>query len=269
VKGNALNSFILSPFSFIRICHYLAPHLNKILLIALLLTSMSFSSVAQNTKHGESWSEINLVTKAIKRNLFQLDVYYNTISDTQQVNMFQYKANTGLGGWYHFFPTSSIKLSAYFGWEHYAEIEGQSTQYERFRATLFANFNNRVNRATLSHRLGIDELWTEQGDGGYKSKYRLRYRFRIMAPLNKTDLVKGALYAFVIDELFFNTKKSPAILNQNRIQLALGYCITDNIQFETSYFFITSPDANSNRALTHVLQFSLVINNIFLKKSKE
>lgn len=240
---------------------------NKILRIALFLITFSFACEAQNSIHGEVWNEVNFVSKSFKRNLFQFDLYFNTISDTQQVNLLKYKASTGLGGWYHFYPSRSIRFSVFGGWEHFNELEGQQPAYERFRLTFFANFNNRVNRSTFSHRVGLDHLWTQQEDNSYNSKYRLRYRFRVMCPLNKSDLVKGALYTFFTDEVFLNTQKRPFLLNQNRFQAALGYCINDDIQIEASYFYIYSPQENSSD-ITHVLQFSFVLNNVFVKRDK-
>jgi len=101
-----------------------------------------------------------------------------------------------------------------------------------------ASIPQRVGRKVfLTHRFRFEQRWVDNQD----FRTRLRYFFGLNVPLNQDTLGEGATYFSFYNELFINLNQSIGNdrrvdhFDRNRLYLALGYSLRDNLRFQLGY----------------------------------
>lgn len=109
-------------------------------------------------------------------------------------------------------------------------------------------------RYYLTHRFRYEQRFVENQD------FRTRYRYNLFLniPLNKTEIVEGAVYLALYNEIFINGQKnigdgkSVDLFDRNRTYAGLGYAIKNQLKVQLGYMYqITDPWEKGQ------LQFSL------------
>jgi hypothetical protein len=227
---------------------------------------------AQGKQWSEGFWEADISSKPINRHLFELDIVQGNKSDTSQSNFMKYPAYYNFNLWYHYYPTRTMKVSAgtYYGHSFDVDEIGQRLMDE-FRLSAVALYNVPARRLYLSHRFALDFRWL-QYEEEKNQKIRFRYRLKAIVPLNKKELVKGALFASANEEIFFskfNNGNRNQLLEQSRTNIGIGYCLTDNIQIEPNYTLALAPVFGSGvYSLSNVYSIRFTLNNLFGKKEK-
>lgn len=228
----------------------------------------SNSLFAQHKKFSESYIETDFTTKPIKRYLFELDLTRGTKADTGQTNVLKYRSYNIVNAWFHFYPTRVIKLSLGGFYRHNNEIEEiNQPLMNEYRISFYSLFNIPSRRFFLSHRAGVDFRWMAYDD---HTTYRtqLRYRLKAIMPINKKELVRGAFFLSLSEELLFSRVNNPhrtQIIDLFITVAGLGYCLTDNIQIEPNYASQYHPlFGTDSSTLTNVWSIRFTFNNIFV-----
>lgn len=93
------------------------------------------------------------------------------------------------------------------------------------------------NRVYLTHRFRYEQRFVEDQD------FRTRYRYNLFMniPLNKNELIKGAFYAALYNELFINGQqdigdgRTVSIFDRNRTYLGIGYVLKKGMKFQLGW----------------------------------
>jgi hypothetical protein len=93
------------------------------------------------------------------------------------------------------------------------------------------------NRIYLAHRFRYEQRFVENQD------FRTRYRYNIFIniPLNKTELIKNAIYTAFYNELFINGQtdigdnKTVELFDRNRTYFGLGYVLKPTQRFQLGW----------------------------------
>jgi hypothetical protein len=105
-------------------------------------------------------------------------------------------------------------------------------------------------RFYLTHRFRYEQRWNEGQD------FRTRYRYNIFlnVPLNKTELVKGAVYLALYNEIFINgqrnigTENRVTFFDRNRTYAGLGFGLRNNLRLQTGWMKQTTEIWNKGQA---------------------
>lgn len=89
----------------------------------------------------------------------------------------------------------------------------------------------------MTHRFRFEQRWID----GLDFRTRLRYFFGINYPLNQDTLGQGAIFLSFYNELFVNLERDVGrglrvdYFDRNRLYLAAGYSVRDNIRLQFGY----------------------------------
>lgn len=151
-------------------------------------------------------------------------------------NFFQLLPRIGLN--YHLNSYSSITAgyaliptSSYDKTDEFKTTALESRIWQQF---ILKNF---VGRVRFMHRYRVEQRWIETKLPSEKTinKYlnRLRYFFKITAPLNNEEIKDKTAFIAIYNEVFLNLIEQP--FDQNRLYLALGYKLNSNLKIEAGY----------------------------------
>jgi len=109
-------------------------------------------------------------------------------------------------------------------------------------------------RFYFNHRFRFEQRFADNQD------FRTRYRYNLFLniPLNKMEIVEGAVYLAFYNELFINGQKdigsgeSVGLFDRNRIYGGMGYAIKDQFKVQLAYMRQTTDDWDKGQ-----LQFSI------------
>jgi hypothetical protein len=254
-------------------CKVRVPVLFGILLLILLLLFQMGKASAQFKKFNESFVEIDAATAPYKRCIVEVNLVQGFLADTGMARFTKYPGYFLMYNWLHYYPTQSIRLTAgfYYGRNFEVGEVGQPWMNE-YRFLPMAVYNVPSRRLFLSHRIAMDFRWlVYENKTDYKT--RVRYRFKALVPLNKGDLVKGTLFAVGMEEIFFSEVRNTGqqqLFEQNRITLNLGYCFSDNVQWETGITMALQPYWGTGEYWwTNIYFTQVTVNNVFAEKIKK
>ncbi|MEM6398155.1 MAG: DUF2490 domain-containing protein [Bacteroidota bacterium] len=101
-----------------------------------------------------------------------------------------------------------------------------------------ALFSNKVgSRFLFTHRFRYEQRWVEDQD----LRTRYRYMLFLNIPFNKTELVKGAIYLALYNEIFVNGQRdigdgrSVEIFDRNRTYIGLGYGLGERLRVQLGW----------------------------------
>ena len=92
----------------------------------------------------------------------------------------------------------------------------------------------------LTHRFRFEQRWID----GLDFRTRVRYFFGINYPFNQETLARGAIYLSFYNELFVNLERDIGrglqvdYFDANRVYLAAGYSVRDNIRLQFGYMHV-------------------------------
>ena len=97
-------------------------------------------------------------------------------------------------------------------------------------------------RTYLTHRFRYEQRWVNDQD------FRTRYRYNIFVnmPLNKSELVKDAVYAAFYNEIFINGQtdigdgRTVQKFDRNRTYLGLGYGLSNQLRVQLGWMVQTT-----------------------------
>ncbi len=120
---------------------------------------------------------------------------------------------------------------------------------------------NIIGRLKLEHRYRIEQRWLNIG-----FRNRFRYRLNAIVTLNKPKVEKGALYAYLNDEVFF-LDRDP-YFQRNRFYFGLGYRFIRQFTMQVGYVhqFDYRPNASF---IKNSLQTTLLFNIHGLRSVRE
>jgi hypothetical protein len=98
----------------------------------------------------------------------------------------------------------------------------------------------------------------------YVFRQRIRYRFNLVYPINKSTLTNHTLFAYVNDEIFLGFGKGVGrnIMDQNRLMAGLGWKVNNQFTFQSGYLnqYIQKPDGDrreNNHTVWGMIQYHL------------
>lgn len=156
-------------------------------------------------------------------------------------------------------------------------------QFNEHRIWQQFNQKNTFGRFEIQHRYRLEQRYIDnyvkQGSlfekEGINLRNRIRYRCMIMLPLNHTSMENNTLFLNVNDEVFLGFGKGIGtnILDQNRLQLALGYKFNAAFTVQAGYlnqYLVKNAKAVSGSILdqaenNHTLTIGLTYNLDFTK----
>lgn len=120
---------------------------------------------------------------------------------------------------------------------------------------------NKVGQFKFEHRYRLEQRFIRRGDKGdanysKSNEHRARYRLQVTLPLS------DIFFLNVYDEIFLNLQDQ--VYGQNRLYVALGVNVTDNLSVQAGYLKNHFPTANFDR-----LQIGVFFNTDLRKKKKE
>jgi hypothetical protein len=214
------------------------------------------------TESGQLWTEVNF-THVVKKIIYQADFSVSSSNDKTKTGITNHIVQYGIRPWAHYFITPRIKLSTGIAFFNNPEIV-EVNQIESFeiRPTFQLQHFKVAKRITLYNRLRFETRFIEtNGSGDFKNNNRLRYMPKLFISLNSLSIRKKTIYAILSDELFMNFDKGHFI-DMNRLNMGLGYCITDNISVELCYANQLKNPTTNTAEITNALSISLSFNNI-------
>ena len=96
---------------------------------------------------------------------------------------------------------------------------------KEFRTWFELNYKNAFSRLNFENRLRVEQRFIPQN---YKNRFR--YRFGLMVPVNKKELVQGSIYIAVNDELWL--PQYGPLIEKNRFYAGIGYKFSRNTLFQ-------------------------------------
>jgi hypothetical protein len=201
--------------------------------------------------------------------------------------------------------TVNSKVTVSGGWCYvdsyeYGELGNadQATKYNQFR------FNEQriweqlgikheaIGRFHLDSRFRLEQRWianlVSDGTGGYrrpdaayidahpgtedwKYRQRARYRFRVQAPLSRTEMKDNTLFLAVADEVFvnFGEQVTANVFDQNRLVVTLGWRFNKDFNIQAGYQNQFIEKANGKaKENNHTLITAITYNLDFTKSVK-
>lgn len=118
-------------------------------------------------------------------------------------------------------------------------------QFNEHRIWQQFNQKNNIGRFEIQHRYRLEQRFMEnyvkQGTSyersGTNYRNRIRYRFMAILPINHTSMENNTLFLNVNDEVFlgFGEGIGTNILDQNRLQCALGFKFNSALTLQAGY----------------------------------
>lgn len=260
---------------------------------ALLAITFSHSQQRHNYYSNIWWNELNIKGKLNSKFFYQIDFQYRTGSDANN--------KSGSKSSNPFYNTVQLNFRPFLGyqindnlqfmlapgiaptWNGYRKDVGEYSL--EYRLTPQFILNQKIGRVALTHRYRFEMRWfgksvhsTNSPSQSFdsetftydetKSKYRFRYMFRAICPLNNSKIEKGTFYVNFFDEVHVNlgaNVPSTQQVDQNRINLGLGYRMGRDIRFEIGPFVQTAfagTSTGTNVFNNHGVQFFIIINDL-------
>jgi hypothetical protein len=120
---------------------------------------------------------------------------------------------------------------------------------------------HKINTVNVSHRLRLEQRFTEKQTGDHVFAQRLRYFVRFLLPLKQEikDFEHG-LFAAIQNEIFLNVQHKDEInghlFDQNRAYAALGYRLSRHFDVEAGYMNQFSKGLQNNTR-NNIMQLAL------------
>jgi hypothetical protein len=201
---------------------------------------------AQSSDVGNWWIYFGNVQLDARWNIWHEVQYrcYDVAGDLEQLLL-----RGGVG--YNLSENNNNLLLGYayiYGRPYVAGTDEKTTTWENRIYQQFLT-RQRFGRVYISHRYRIEErLRNDDMD------VRFRYFLSVNVPLNKREMVPGAIYASAYDEIFLNAQ-SP-VFDRNRLYGALGYVIRPTLRGEFGFMRQMLEEGGRN-------QFQVVLFNTF------
>ncbi len=149
---------------------------------------------------------------------------YDAVSDLEQ----------SLNRWalnYHV-PGLPLLLSQGYGYIYTEPVigpdpsdQGRVDEHRLYQQILWRHASDRLH---FTHRGRIEERWIE---GDYS--WRFRYFLGCDIPLNRPELVPGAFYVSLYNELFLNVREP--MFDRDRVYAALGHVFSDGLKVQIGF----------------------------------
>lgn len=235
-----------------------------LILILSMMSVVAMSQQIRNNYHSTIWwNEVNFKGKLNDKFFYQIDFQYRTASDaTNKVggdynNPFTNMAQMQFRPFFGYHLKENVKFSIAPGlsptWSNWRSSSPTFSMEYRFTAQL--QFDQKYGRFSVTHRnrfeyrMGGTPIKTTNSAGDMfngdaysydvaKERYRFRYMLRVLCPLNNKSIDKGTFYLNVYDEVctaFGSNVASNQMLDQNRINIGLGYRTARDIRVEIGY----------------------------------
>lgn len=190
-------------------------------LIALSLTTIcllniySLSNAQTNHRIG-NWNTLILKAKISPKVSLINENQYRSYNYDLKYDYFEVKAGIS----YSF----TKNLTGLFGTGFYNTYQTGGlfqtpARQKEFRTWFELNYKHVFSRFNFDHRVRIEQRFIPKN---YKN--RARYRFGIMVPVNKTELVQGCIYLAAYDEPWF--PQYGPFIEKNRLYAGMGYKIS-------------------------------------------
>ncbi|MCA6363581.1 MAG: DUF2490 domain-containing protein [Bacteroidetes bacterium] len=133
-----------------------------------------------------------------------------------------------------------------------------------------------IGRARVQHRYRLENRWLERYNSTSQRNEvvyvnRFRYRLQLTLPINKPDMVPGAFFATVNDELWVNFGKQIRynVFDQNRAYAGFGYQLNPSCNVQLGYLNQLIFKSDGVRVENnHTLQVAFFCNLDFRKKDE-
>jgi hypothetical protein len=108
----------------------------------------------------------------------------------------------------------------------------------------------------LTHRFRFEQRWLD----GQDFRTRLRYFFGVNIALNQDTLSRGATYLALYNELFANLEtdigdgRRVDNFDRNRLQLAVGRSLTDDLRLQVGYMFQQTETVGKGQLQLNLIQ---------------
>jgi hypothetical protein len=98
-------------------------------------------------------------------------------------------------------------------------------------------------RVGFKHRVRLEQRWFERHSGDAYAN-RVRYKFQIKGPLNRSQIEKGAFVASLTEEVFIHFASGLYPFDQNRLTGAIGYQISSGTSLTLGLLWQARKDVN-------------------------
>ena len=213
-------------------------------LIGIIAFIFCFYSVkSQNNKIG-NWFVYLGNQKINKRLNFHNELQYRNYNFIGDIN--QLLIRTGIG--YNLNPNNNI-LFGYGFIETFTNETGIPNKKRVVENRIYQQYLNKhtINNYFLTHRIRFEERFIEK-----LLEYRFRYFISLNKPLNKSKMVKNAIYLSSYNEIFI--KPTNQLFDRNRIYGGLGFLLNNYVKIETGYMIQATKDKRQQ-------QFQIILFN--------
>lgn len=256
---------------------------------------LSLYSQKRNYYHSNIWwNEVNLKGKFRNPKLFyQVDFQLRTGSDAtnkkefERGNLFKNAQQLQFRPFIGYQITENVQFmlapSLAPTWTNY---RANSPRYSvEYRLTPQLVLTQKLSKVTLTHRYRFEIRKfgkSFDSENGFlqmfdratytydesKSRYRFRYMFKLIYLLNNSKIEKGTMYLNFFDEFHVNLGRhvpSNQQIDQNRVNIGLGYRMGRDVRFEIGPFIQTALAANGTNTdvfNNHGIQFFIIFNDM-------
>jgi hypothetical protein len=271
--------------------------INTTRIIVIIISLLPFYSFGQGNRKGYHstiwWNEVNFKGKLGGKWFYQGDFQLRTASDATNKtdaevtnpfkNVLQLQFRPFIG--YEILDNLQFMLAPGIA-PTWTDFRSDHPSYTlEYRITPQFQLRQNIGRFALTHRYRFEFRWfgkgmnsdnnfTQMFDGNTytyddtKSKYRFRYMFRIICPLNGEKIEQGTYYLNLFDEIHVNIGKnvpSTQQIDQNRLNFGLGYRFGRDVRLEIGPFIQTvfvGNGGNTNVFNNHGVQFFIIFNDM-------
>jgi Protein of unknown function (DUF2490) len=232
----------------------------KNILLIISFFSLSFNSIAQNTRlnHQNTIGWYNFFGTYKLNTKLGLHTEYqwrrnNVITDWQQ-SLLRVGLNYSINprvlfrvgyAWVETFPYGAYSINS---------MNKDFTEHRIFQMLQLAH---KESRFEFSHRFMLEQRFVGsyskaelENEDVYKLLHRMRYLFRVQMPLRGTEIIDKTPYIACYNEVFigFGKNVNANVFDQNRIGVLLGYRLNNTFRLEGGY-------------LNQIVQFGRLINS--------
>ncbi|MBE7179089.1 MAG: DUF2490 domain-containing protein [Mucilaginibacter polytrichastri] len=234
----------------------------RILPLCSFLVFLSTISFAQNNRF-VGWAGFFNTTKLGNSQwTFQFDGQFRTTGDLRHVNqimirpalLYNFNKQHNLGVGYGIIPSRSTAGTA----------SGLLSEHRIFQQYIY---KQKIGTINLDHRFRTEERFTARAQNvsgevdraGNRFSGRVRYFFRTVLPLAKTDTFNRGVFASLQNEIFFNVLRLENVngknFDQNRAYASFGYRFSKAFDTELGYMHQFIKGGNAIRQQNnHILQ---------------